>query len=79
MGIFKKKFIWNPLLVFLMIFGMFGSSRRHYVVSNKHLVLGLRNFFVVISSLGFVASSYDYALFVNCTDVDISFFLYILT
>ena len=31
------------LLVFLMILGMFASSRRHYMVSNKCLMLSLRN------------------------------------
>ena len=39
------------------------------MVSNKHLVLGFEKFFVVISSLGFTAHSYDSALFVKCTDV----------
>ena len=34
----------EPLLVFLMIMGMFASLERHYMVSNKHLVLSLRHF-----------------------------------
>ena len=33
-----------PLLVFLVILCMFASSRKHYMVLNKHLVLGLRKF-----------------------------------
>jgi hypothetical protein len=27
-----------------MILDMFASSRKHYTISNKHFVLGLRNF-----------------------------------
>ena len=42
--IFKKKFMWSPFLMFLMILGMFTTSGRHYMVSNKHLVLDLRKF-----------------------------------
>jgi len=44
MEIFKKKFIWRPFLVFNMTLGMFISSRKRYMVLNKHPVLGLRNF-----------------------------------
>ena len=36
----------EPLLVFRMILGMFASTRRHYMVSNKRIVLGLRNSFL---------------------------------
>ena len=42
MGIFKNKFLRSPFLVFLMILGMFTTIRRHYMVSNMRLVLGLR-------------------------------------
>ena len=42
--------------MFLMILGMFASLGRHYMVSNKYFVLGFEKFYVVISSLGFVAS-----------------------
>jgi hypothetical protein len=42
--IFKKKFIWRLFLVFHITLGMFVSSRKCYIVSNKHLMLGLRNF-----------------------------------
>ena len=38
------------------------------MVSNKHLVLGLRNFSIVVLSLGIVVSSYDSTLFVKCID-----------
>ena len=38
------------------------------MILNKHLVLSFEKFFVVISSLGFAAGSYDYALFVKCID-----------
>jgi hypothetical protein len=43
-GDLQEKFIWRPLLVFHMTLGMFVSSRKRYMVSNKHLVLGFRNF-----------------------------------
>jgi hypothetical protein len=52
MEIFKKKFIWHPLLVFHMTLDMFVILKKHYMVSNKHPVLGLRNS----------------ALFIKCTD-----------
>jgi hypothetical protein len=32
-----------PLLVFHMILSMFESLRNHYMISNKHLMLGLKN------------------------------------
>ena len=40
----KKKFIWHHLLVFHMTLNIFVSSRKHYIVLNKHLVLSLRSF-----------------------------------
>jgi hypothetical protein len=36
-------YLW-PLLVFHMTLGMFASSRKRYMVSNKHFVLSLRKF-----------------------------------
>jgi hypothetical protein len=66
------------LLVFHMTLGIYVSSRKRYMVSNKNLVFGLRIFFIVISSLGFVFSSHDSALFFKCTDVGCIFlFLYV--
>ena len=44
MEIFKKKFIWRLFLVFHMTLSMFVSLRKYYMISNKHLMLGLRNF-----------------------------------
>jgi len=42
-GDLQEKVYMTPLLVFHMTLGMFVSLRKHYMVSNKHLVLGLRN------------------------------------
>jgi hypothetical protein len=43
-GDLQENIYMAPLLVFHMNLGMFLSSRKHYMVSNKHLMLGLRNF-----------------------------------
>ena len=39
----KEKVYMAPVLVFHMILSMFESSRNHYMISNKHFVLGLKN------------------------------------
>ena len=43
-GDLQEEVYWSPFLMFLMILGMFTTSGRHYMVSNKHLVLDLRKF-----------------------------------
>ena len=43
MVIFKKKSTWYPLQVFLIILEKCASLIKFYMVSNKHLVLGLQN------------------------------------
>jgi len=70
MEIFKKKFIWHPLLVFHMTMGMFVSLRNRYRVSNKHLVLGLRNFLLWYFFFKFVSSNHVSALLIKGTDSD---------
>jgi len=42
-GDLQKEVYMAPLLVFHMILDMSVSLRKHYMVSNKHPVLGLRN------------------------------------
>lgn len=53
--------------MFLMILGMFVNLIRHYMVSNKYLVLGLRNSLLWSPLLDF-ANSYGFALFVKHID-----------
>ena len=42
-GDLQEEVFMAPLLVFHMTLDMFVSLRKHYMVSNKHLVLGLLN------------------------------------
>jgi hypothetical protein len=42
-GNLQEEVYMVPLLVFHMTLGMFVSLRKHYMVSNKHLELGLKN------------------------------------
>ena len=42
-GDLQEKVYMAPFLVFHMTLDMFVSLRKHYMVSNKHLMLGLRN------------------------------------
>lgn len=41
-----------PRLVFLIILDMFANSRMHFMVSNRHLVPGLRGFLLLLPLLG---------------------------
>ena len=68
MEIFKQKFIWRLLLVFHMTLGMYVSSKKHYIVSKQAPRAQFEKFSIVISSLGFVSSSHDSALFIKCTN-----------
>jgi len=71
MEIFKKKFIWRrPLLVFHMTLGMFVSSRKRYMVWNKHLVLGLRNSLLWSHLLDLFLVVMILLFFIKCTDAD---------
>jgi len=77
MEIFNMKFIWCPLLVFHMILDRFVSSRKCYTISNKHLMLGLKNS-LLIFFLNFVSNSHNYTLFVKYIDSGhIILFLYV--
>ena len=60
------------------------SHDSRYVCKLKKVLYGLKQtpwlekFYVVISSFGFVSGSHDSALFIKCTDVVISFYVYML-
>ena len=66
---FKKKFIWSPLPSVSDDFGYVCKLRKALYGLKQAPCAWFEKFSFVISSLGFATSSYDYALFVKCTDV----------
>jgi len=60
-------FIWCPFLVFYMTLGMFVSLKERYMVSNKHLMFGLKNFMLWSRLLNLFLAVM--ILLIKCTDV----------
>ena len=68
MGLFKKKFIWSPPFGVSLDFGYVCKLKKALYGLKKASHAWFEKFTFVIFSLGYVASSYDYTLFVKCTN-----------